>query len=184
MRDPQSGARRARVLKRWANRQLIRARRAAPATDRKHVAAWNGYVVSGLARAASVLDVNRGGAGYSFDGKVSGGGIDTVGTTYATVANAAKINGNLTIGDHIAEVQGQGTMAPGASSNLANIATAGDALGHIYTNGNLTINGPLVGTASTAVDRLALQITTATVNATTLGAFDYTATWLTTNAAN
>lgn len=29
VRDPQSGARRARVLKRWANRQLIRARRAA-----------------------------------------------------------------------------------------------------------------------------------------------------------
>lgn len=133
--------------------------------------------------AASVLDVNRGGAGYSFDGKVSGGGIDGVGTTYATVANAAKINGNLTITDHIAEISGQGTLAPGASSNLANIATAGDALGHIYTNGNLTINGPLVGTASTAVDRLALQITTATVNATTLGAFDYTSSWLTTNAA-
>jgi autotransporter-associated beta strand protein len=134
--------------------------------------------------AASVLDVARGGAGYSFDGKVSGGGLDGVGTTYATVANAAKINGNLTITDHIAEISGQGTMAPGASSNLANIATAGDALGHIYTNGNLTINGPLVGTVSTAVDRLALQITTATVNATTLGAFDYTSTWLTTNAAS
>lgn len=29
VRDPQSGARRARVLKRWANRQLNRARRAA-----------------------------------------------------------------------------------------------------------------------------------------------------------
>jgi autotransporter-associated beta strand protein len=134
--------------------------------------------------AASVLDVARGGAGYTFDGKISGGGLDGVGTTYATVANAAKINGNLTLGDHIAEVQGQGTMAPGASSNLANITTAGDALGHIYTNGNLTINGPLVGTASTAIDRLALQITTATVNASTLGAFDYTSTWLTTNAAN
>lgn len=135
--------------------------------------------------AAAVLDVNRGGAGYTFDGKVSGGGIDGVGTTYATVANAAKINGSLTLADHIAEVSGQGTMAPGASSNPASLATAGDALGHIYTNGNLTVNGPLVGTVSTAVDRIALQITTATVNAATLpGTFDYTGTWLTTNAAS
>ncbi len=33
-----------------------RRRRIPPATDEKHVAAWNGYFVSGLARAASVLD--------------------------------------------------------------------------------------------------------------------------------
>ena len=32
-----------------------RARRVAPETDRKRVAAWNGYVISGLARAASAL---------------------------------------------------------------------------------------------------------------------------------
>lgn len=32
-----------------------RSRRTPPATDPKHVAAWNGYVISGLARAASVL---------------------------------------------------------------------------------------------------------------------------------
>ncbi|MEZ4353087.1 MAG: thioredoxin domain-containing protein [Myxococcota bacterium] len=32
-----------------------RRRRIAPATDRKYVAAWNGYVISGLARAASVV---------------------------------------------------------------------------------------------------------------------------------
>jgi hypothetical protein len=75
-------------------------------------------------------------------------------------------------------------MAPGASSNLANITTAGDALGHIYTNGNLTINGQLIGSSGTAVDRLSLQIANATVNANTLGAFDSTASWLTTNALN
>ena len=32
-----------------------RSKRVPPATDRKHVAAWNGYVISGLARAATVL---------------------------------------------------------------------------------------------------------------------------------
>ena len=40
-----------------ARARLLAARseRVAPATDRKHVAAWNGYTISGLARAASVL---------------------------------------------------------------------------------------------------------------------------------
>ncbi len=32
-----------------------RSQRVAPATDRKHVASWNGYAISGLARAATVL---------------------------------------------------------------------------------------------------------------------------------
>ncbi len=34
----------------------VRGHRTAPATDRKRVAAWNGYAVSGLARAAEVLE--------------------------------------------------------------------------------------------------------------------------------
>ncbi|MFO0688971.1 MAG: thioredoxin domain-containing protein [Myxococcota bacterium] len=50
-RNEQAAARR-RLLE-------VRRRRAAPATDRKHVAAWNGYVVSGLARAATVLADER-----------------------------------------------------------------------------------------------------------------------------
>lgn len=33
----------------------VRQQRIPPATDRKHVAAWNGYAISGLARASSVL---------------------------------------------------------------------------------------------------------------------------------
>ncbi|MEZ4332599.1 MAG: thioredoxin domain-containing protein [Myxococcota bacterium] len=41
-------AERARLL-------AARQERIAPATDRKHVAAWNGYAISGLARAASLL---------------------------------------------------------------------------------------------------------------------------------
>ncbi len=43
----------------WAvEREILRdarTRRSAPETDRKRVAAWNGYVISGLARAASAL---------------------------------------------------------------------------------------------------------------------------------
>ncbi len=40
-----------------SRKMLLEARRAriAPATDQKHVAAWNGYVISGLARASSAL---------------------------------------------------------------------------------------------------------------------------------
>ncbi|MBY0400449.1 thioredoxin domain-containing protein, partial [Myxococcota bacterium] len=40
-----------------ARRRLleVRNRRVPPATDRKHVAAWNGYTISGLARAATML---------------------------------------------------------------------------------------------------------------------------------
>jgi uncharacterized protein YyaL (SSP411 family) len=34
----------------------VRERRVAPATDRKRVAAWNGYAISGLVRAAGALD--------------------------------------------------------------------------------------------------------------------------------
>jgi hypothetical protein len=50
-RTEQAGAR-ARLL-------AARGRRIPPATDRKHVASWNGYVVTGLARAASVLGDER-----------------------------------------------------------------------------------------------------------------------------
>ncbi len=45
---PRQAEARARLL-------AARNRRIPPATDRKHVAAWNGYVVSGLARASTVL---------------------------------------------------------------------------------------------------------------------------------
>jgi autotransporter-associated beta strand protein len=125
--------------------------------------------------------------GLTYDGRLTGGGIDGPGTTYATVTNAARIStgaGGLVIGDHQGAYLLAGTMAPGAAGAPLDINTAGNQLGHIYTSGNLTLSGQLNGTASTTVDRLALQITTATVNATTLGAFDYTGTWLTTNAAS
>lgn len=134
--------------------------------------------------AASTLDVSsKGLAGYTYDGKVSGGGTDASGTTFGTVVNAAKINGNLTVGDHQGEICLIGTMAPGASSNPLDIATAGDQIGHVYTSSNLTISGPLTGTASTSIDRLTMQLGGNTVNANTdLVGWDQTGTWLVTNA--
>ncbi len=50
-------ARAPRCQQAGARARLLAARglRTPPATDRKHVAAWNGYVVSGLARASSIL---------------------------------------------------------------------------------------------------------------------------------
>lgn len=136
-----------------------------------------------IAGGAAVLDLSAK-TSYTYDGRISGGGSDVAGTSFATATNAARIRGNLVVGDHIGEVPLVGAISPGANTITGDISTAGNQIGQIYTNGNLTINGPLAGTVSTAVDRLALQITTATVNAMTLGAFDYTSTWLTANAAS
>lgn len=133
--------------------------------------------------AAAILDVSAKVGGYTFDGRVSGGGTDAAGTTYGTVVNAAKVNGSLIIGDHVGEVSRIGSIAPGANSVAGSIATAGDQIGHMYFNNDLTISGQLAGTATNAVDRVQMQVSTPTVNAYDLGAFDQTAAWLVTNAA-
>ena len=73
-------------------------------------------------------------------------------------------------------------MAPGGSSDANNILTAGDQIGHIYTSGNLTISGQKLLTVSDTVERLSMQLDTATVNAYSLGAWDLTGSWLVTNA--
>lgn len=125
--------------------------------------------------------------GLTYDGKLTGGNTDVVGATYATATTAARINtgsGGLTIGDFTGAYCLVGTLAPGGSSIATDITTAGDQIGHIYTSSNLTINGQLGGTLTTPVDRVAMQITTATVNANSLGAFDYTGSWLVANAAS
>jgi fibronectin-binding autotransporter adhesin len=104
--------------------------------------------------------------GFTFDGKISGGGTDAAGTTFATVTNAAKINtgsGGLTVGDNLGAYGKVGTLAPGGTTT-----TPGDQIGHIYTSSNLTISGQLVGTLSTTVDRLSMQLNGATFNAVTL----------------
>jgi len=109
---------------------------------------------------------------YSYDGLVTGGGIDAAGATYLTALNAGRINGNLVLADNLGVVGGIGTLSPGTG------------VGHLFTNGNLTLGGQLAGTVSTAVTRLTLEITTPTINAYSLGAFNNTAAWLTANAAN
>ncbi|MBL9182202.1 MAG: autotransporter-associated beta strand repeat-containing protein [Verrucomicrobiaceae bacterium] len=122
---------------------------------------------------STILDVSAKTSGYTYDGVIKGGGLDPAGTTYATVSAAGRINGSLTLSDHVAELSGIGSMSPGDNS-----------VGHLYVGTDLTLSGQLVGTTGTAVTRLALDITSATVNANTLGAFDYTGAWLTTNAAS
>jgi autotransporter-associated beta strand protein len=107
-------------------------------------------------------------ASYTFDGKVSGGGTDAAGTTFATVANAARITGNLVVGDHVGEISSIGTMAPGGNSIAGVIASAGNQIGHVYTSADLTISGQLVGTLTTTVDRLSMQLNGATFNAVAL----------------
>jgi autotransporter-associated beta strand protein len=116
---------------------------------------------------ASTFDVSAR-TSYTFDGKVSGGGTDAAGTTFATVSNAAKIAGNLTIGDNVGEVGSIGFIAPGASSNPLSIATAGDSVGHIYTSGDLTLAGAAAGTGP-ATDRMKLQLNGATSTLLALG---------------
>lgn len=133
---------------------------------------------------ASTLDVSaKGVSGYTFDGRLSGGGVDPAGSTFGTVTNAARINGNLIIGDHQGEVSLIGTLAPGGNTVGGDINTAGNQIGHIYTNGSLIISGPLAGTTTTVVDRLSMQLGGATVNANAVGAFDQTSAWLVANAS-
>ncbi len=105
---------------------------------------------------------------YTFDGRVSGGGTDAAGTTFGTVVNAAKITGNLIIGDHVGEISSIGTMAPGGNSIAGVIASAGNQIGHVYTSADLTVSGQLVGTLSTTVDRLSMQLNGSTFNAVAL----------------
>ncbi|MDZ4288352.1 MAG: autotransporter-associated beta strand repeat-containing protein, partial [Prosthecobacter sp.] len=121
-----------------------------------------------IAGAGSAFDVSAR-TSYTFDGRISGGGTDAAGTTYATVTNAARINGNVIVGDHVGEISLIGTMAPGGNSVADSIATAGDLIGHLYTNGDLTLSGQLDGTAATTVNRLTLQLNGATSNLAALG---------------
>lgn len=120
---------------------------------------------------SAILDVSAKTSGYIFDGIVSGGGVDAVGTSYGDVVNAARIAGNLTIGDHIGEVPRIGTLAPGGSSVVGDITTAGNQIGHLYTSSNLTLNGQLAGSSPVVpVTRLTLQLGGST---TTLAALGY-----------
>lgn len=118
-------------------------------------------------RAGAKFDVTAK-SGYTFDGRVSGGGVVTAGATYATATEAARIEGALTIGHNVGAVSQIGSLAPGGNSS-ASIQTAGNQIGHVFTSSNLTLMGPV---ASTATTRLSLQIGGATNSLYTLGYSD------------
>ena len=119
----------------------------------------------------STFDVSAKTGGYSYDGRISGGGsADAAGTAFASLTSAAKIVGNLVVGDNIGEVSLIGSMSPGGNSIAGDISTAGNQIGHIQTNGNLTLSGQLTGSSpAVPVTRMTLQIGGATSNLTTLG---------------
>ena len=104
-------------------------------------------------------------AGYTFDGRISGGGVVTAGATYATATEAARIEGALTVGHNVGAVSQIGSLAPGGNSS-SSIQTAGNQIGHVFTSSNLTLLGPV---ASTATTRLSLQVGGATGNLYSLG---------------
>lgn len=118
----------------------------------------------------AMLDVSAKTGGYTFDGRISGGDALAAGIPFILATSAARITGNLTIGDHIGEVSRIGSISPGGSSNPANIATAGDLIGHVFTNGNLTLSGTLAGSSPVLpVDRLFMQLGGATASLGLLG---------------
>ncbi|MGV3660650.1 MAG: autotransporter-associated beta strand repeat-containing protein [Prosthecobacter sp.] len=109
-------------------------------------------------------------SGYTYDGIVSGGGVDPAGTTFVSVVNAGRIDGALVIGDHTGLVSGIGTLRPGGSSSATAISTAGNQIGHLYTSGDLTLTGGLTSASPVApVTRLTLQLNGATATAIGLG---------------
>lgn len=123
---------------------------------------------------------------FVFDGRVSGGGTSTAGSSFASAGNAARIDaagGTFTIGDNVGEVSKVGFLAPGGNST-SNIATAGNQIGHVYVNGNLTVSGPVAGSPNnTTVDRVQMQLNGATANAGVIDPmWDGTTSWLVSNA--
>jgi hypothetical protein len=114
---------------------------------------------------ATTLDVSsKGGAGYTYDGVISGGGV---GALKADNTNRATIVGNFVVGDGTGSVCLVGSMTPGNSS-LNTVATAGDQVGQMNVTGNLTLSGAIAGT-STSTTRLTLQANTATTSLFALG---------------
>lgn len=119
-----------------------------------------------------LLDTSAKTSGYSYDGRLTGGGTVSAGATFATALNAARVQGGITVTDHLGEVPSIGSISPGLSSVPANVATAGDQIGHIFTSGDVTLTGGLVGSSPVVVEpRLTMQLNGAT---TTLAALGYT----------
>lgn len=120
----------------------------------------------------ATFDVSAKPGGYSFDGTVSGGGVDAAGSTFATTVNSGRIAGPFVVTDFIGEVPLIGRLSPGGSNNPDSVATAGNLIGHIYTSGDLTLDGGITGTSpEVPTTRLTLQLNGAT---TTLAALGFT----------
>lgn len=121
--------------------------------------------------ADSTFDVSAKTGGYTYDGRISGGGsADAAGTAFGSLTSAAKIVGNLVVGDHIGEICLVGTMSPGGNTIAGDISTAGNLIGHIQTSGDLTLSGQLAGSSPVVpVTRMTLQLGGATSSLTTLG---------------
>jgi autotransporter-associated beta strand protein len=141
--------------------------------------------------AASKFDVSAKTASsgnFVFDGRVSGGGTSSAGSSFASAGNAARIDaagGTFTIGDNVGEVSKVGFLAPGGNSG-PEIANAGNQIGHVYVNGNLTVSGPVTGSPNNnTVDRVQMQLNGSTANAGVIDPmWDGTTSWLVTNAPN
>ena len=108
--------------------------------------------------ANTTLDVSAKAGGYSYDGVITGGGVN---------GSHATINGSLTVTDHVGDVSSIGSIAPGTYTSTA-LSSTGAQIGHVWVSGNLTLSGPLLGT-STAVNRATFQLNGATTSLVTLG---------------
>ncbi|HRJ08332.1 MAG TPA: autotransporter-associated beta strand repeat-containing protein [Prosthecobacter sp.] len=104
--------------------------------------------------AGSVFDVSAVTGGvYSYDGRISGGGV---GALRADNASRAQIIGSLIVTDNIGAIARQGSISPGNSA------------GHLYVSGDLTLGGGLWGT-STKTERLTLELGAPTSTLAALG---------------
>ncbi|MGB8170579.1 MAG: autotransporter-associated beta strand repeat-containing protein, partial [Chthoniobacteraceae bacterium] len=120
--------------------------------------------------AGALFDGSAKAGGYSFDGKVTGGGTDPAGTTFASATNSARIAGAFTVADNLGDAPSAGSLAPGGSSNASVIGSEGDQIGHIFTNGNLTLSGGISGTNPVqATTRLTFQLNGPTTTLAALG---------------
>ena len=103
--------------------------------------------------AGSVFDVSAVTGGYSYDGRISGGGV---GALRADNVSRAQILGSITVTDNVGTIARQGSISPGNSA------------GHLYVSGDLTLGGGLWGT-STKTERLTLELSAPTSTLAALG---------------
>jgi autotransporter-associated beta strand protein len=136
------------------------------ATGSIHDSAWLSVSPGAVFDSSAIV------GGLTYDGTITGGDPEPAGTFYNSVVTGARLatgpTGTLTVGDHVGAVNRVGTISPGGSSLPGDITTAGNQIGHLFVEGNLTLTGP-VATTSVATNRLTLQINGPTTTLTALG---------------